>query len=147
MLCVSPLGYVAPKMSLRETMMSKGFKADTRQSFGAVFFDGGFDTPLTEEKAGRLLDALEAVRRAPSAVNKQPWRVVVAGDAVHFYEKKTKGFVSEANGDMQKIDMGIALCHFALAAEAEGLRLSFSLEAPDLPTPENTEYIATFQLI
>lgn len=147
MLCVTPLGRPAAKMSLRETMMRKGVKADSRLDDAQLFFSGGFDTPLSPAEAGKLRTPLEAVRLAPSAVNKQPWRLVVTQNAVHFYEAHTKGFISEANGDMQKIDMGIALCHFALAAEAESLRLSFSLEAPDLPTPENTEYIATFQLI
>ena len=112
--------------------------------FGEVFFDGSFDTPLTPEKAGPLAEVLEAVRLAPSAVNRQPWRVVVTDSAAHFYKKTSKGFVSEANGDMQKIDMGIALAHFALAAEERGLPLRFELEAPQLPTEAGTEYIATY---
>ena len=36
--CVSPLGYPARKMSLRETMMRKGVKADSRLPFEALFF-------------------------------------------------------------------------------------------------------------
>ena len=35
--CVSPLGYEAKKMSLRETMMRKGVKADTRLPFASLF--------------------------------------------------------------------------------------------------------------
>ncbi|MBR7032250.1 MAG: nitroreductase family protein [Clostridia bacterium] len=71
-------------MSLRETMMRKGVKADSRLGFEELFFDGGFETPLTEEKSGALKDVLNAVRFAPSAVNKQPWRVVVCGDDTHY---------------------------------------------------------------
>lgn len=40
------------------------------------FFDGTFDAALSKEKAGSLQELLEMVRLAPSAVNKQPWRVV-----------------------------------------------------------------------
>lgn len=53
-------------------------------------------------------------RLAPSAVNKQPWRIVVADNKAHFYLKRSKGFGHEGKLDMQMIDMGIALCHFAL---------------------------------
>ena len=57
-------------------MMRKGVKADERLPFEELFFDGSFDKTLSKEKAGRWLDALEMVRLALLAVNKQPWRVV-----------------------------------------------------------------------
>ena len=126
--------------------MRKGVGADKRKGFGELFFDGSFDTPLTPEKAGKLAQPLEMVRWAPSAVNKQPWRVVVADNAAHFYLKHTKGFVNDAVGDVQKIDMGIALCHFALTAQELGQKLQFSLSDPGLPTPPDTEYIASYVL-
>ena len=145
--CVSPLGYPAKKMSFRETLMRKGVKADVRLEFGKLFFDGGFDVPLTEEKAGSLNAALEAVRLAPSAVNKQPWRVVVDGNDVRFYEKHNRGFVSDDGWDIQKIDLGIALCHFELAAKASGLSVSFAIADPGIPTAEDTEYVGTFRVL
>ena len=33
----------------------------------------------------RIRGALRLAGTAPSAVNKQPWRAVIAGDNVHFY--------------------------------------------------------------
>ena len=144
--CVSPLGYPAKKMSVRETMMRKGVRADSRFDFEELFFDGGFETPLTGEKAGELRDALEAVRLAPSAVNKQPWRVVVCGDKVHFYEKRSRGYVSGDGWDIQKIDMGIALCHFELAAKEGGLDVTFEIADPGLRTGDDTYYIASYVL-
>lgn len=145
--CVSPLGYPAKKMSMRETVMRKAAKADHRAPFGTLFFDGSFAHPLTEEKAGELAKALEMVRWAPSAVNKQPWRAVVGDNAVHFYLKHSKGFVSDAVGDMQKIDLGIALCHFALAAGESGLSVRFVINDPKLETDADTDYIASYSLI
>ena len=142
MYCVSPLGYAAEKMSLRETMMRKGVKASVRSEFGEVFFDGGFGKVLTRERAGKLADPLEAVRLAPSAVNKQPWRVVVTEDGVHFYVKKLKGLPVAS---MQKIDLGIALCHFDFAAQEMGIAVEFSLDDPKLPVTD-AEYIASFIL-
>ena len=144
--CVSPLGYPAKRMSLREIAMRKGVRADTRAPFETLFFRNGFDTPLTEEDSGPLREMLEAVRLAPSAVNKQPWRLVVTDEAVHFYEKRSKGYVSDATGDLQKVDLGIAMCHFALAAEEQGLRLSFEQTDPGVAVPDGTEYIASYRI-
>ncbi|MBQ3481949.1 MAG: nitroreductase [Oscillospiraceae bacterium] len=144
--CVSPVGRPAEKMSLRETVMRRGTVATSRQSFSSLFFDGGFVKPLTEEAAGELREPLKAVQRAPSAVNRQPWRVVRCGKNVHFYVKHSFGLSSKATGDLQKIDLGIALCHFALAAEAVGLSLRFSIADPALPAPSDHEYIASYAI-
>lgn len=142
--CASPLGYPAAKMSLRESMMRKAIKADDRLPFGELFFDGEFGTPLTEERAGDLAQPLEMVRRSPSAVNKQPWRVVVTDNAVHFYLKRSKGFAHGSTLDMQKIDMGIALCHFALTAKEVNIDITFATSAPSLKADSDTEYIASY---
>ena len=142
--CVSPLGYMAGKKSVRETMMRKAIKADSRNKFEAIFFDSTFDVPLTKEAAGRLTEPLEMVRWSPSAVNKQPWRVVLDKNGVHFYLKRTKGFVSEAVGDMQKIDLGIAMCHFALAAKENAINICFNVNDPGITAENDTEYIASY---
>ena len=141
--CVSPLGYPAKKMSLRESLMRKGVNADSRLPFSALFFDGSFERPLTEEAAGRLSGALEAVRLAPSAVNKQPWRVVLAGETAHFYEKRSRGY-DDGAWDIQKIDLGIALCHFELGAAELGVKAGFEIADPGIKVPEDTGYIASF---
>ena len=143
--CITPLGYPAEKMSLRESLMRKGVKADTRYGFEEVFFDAAFGSPLTPAKAGKLQPVLEAVRLAPSAVNKQPWRAVVCGDRVHFFEKRSKARASDA-WDVQKVDLGIALCHFALAAKAAGLSAVFEKEDPGLPCGNDTFYIASYRI-
>lgn len=144
--CVSPLGYPAKKMSVKEGLMRKAVKADSRLPFETLFFDGTFDVSLTGEKAGCLDEVLEMVRWAPSAVNKQPWRIVIDRSAAHFYLKKNKGFISDAVGDMQKIDLGIALCHFALVAEKKGLSIEFCIDDPGIAAKADMEYIASYQL-
>ena len=141
--CMSPIGYPAKKMSLRETMMRKGVKADERMPFEELFFDASFASPLTEEKAGILRHPLEMVRLGPSAVNKQPWRVVISDHTAHFYLKRSKGFTTGVI-DMQKVDMGIALCHFDLAAREAGLSPCFVQSDPGLAA-EGLEYTATYR--
>ncbi len=143
--CASALGYPAQKMSVRESVMRKAIKADSRMPFEELFFDGSFATPLTQEKAGKLAFPLEMVRLAPSAVNRQPWRVVIAGNAAHFYLRRGK--FSTGSFDMQKIDLGIALCHFALAAEERGIDVSFTVSDPKIAAGDNLEYIASYQLV
>lgn len=141
--CVTPIGYAAGKMSIKEALMRKGIKADSRYPFGELFFSGSFSAPLTPEKAGRLALPLEMVRLAPSAVNKQPWRVIATDSAAHFYLRKSKGFSGGSAGNMQKTDMGIALCHFELAAELAGLSPVFSLSDPGIAAAD-MEYIASY---
>lgn len=145
--CVSPLGYPSGKMSIRENMMRKAIRANSRNPFETIFFDSTFDVPLTKEAAGRLAEPLEMVRWAPSAVNKQPWRVVLDKNGIHFYLKRTKGFTSEAAGDLQKIDLGIALCHFALAAKENAINICFNMNDPGIATEAGMEYIASYLLL
>ncbi len=142
--CVSPLGYPARKMSLRETLMRKGIHADSRMDFEALFFDGSFAQPLSPGKAGSLQFPLEMVRLAPSAVNRQPWRAVVCGDFVHFFEKQSRG-MSVGGWDIQAIDMGIALSHFELGAEECGIRAGFWIGDPGIPDSEGLAYVASYR--
>lgn len=110
----SPVGYPAPKNHTVDKIMRKAIKADTRKSFEELFFENDFNTPLSKEKAVEYGDILEAVRLAPSAKNGQPWRIVKDGDSFHFFEKKD---IPSSNHDIQRLDIGIAGCHFELAAK------------------------------
>ena len=144
MYAVTPVGYPAKKMSVRESLMRRGVKADERLPFETLFFKDTFSSQMTPGDAGRLRDAFEAVRLAPSAINKQPWRAVVCGDTVHFFEKRAKSMSSAKTGDIQKVDIGIALLHFALTAEEDGIRGRFTECDPGLEHDANTEYIISF---
>lgn len=64
------------------------------------FFEDDFDHPLDRSDAGAWEKPLEMVRWAPSATNKQPWRVIVEGGRAHFFEKKTKGYERDSTGDI-----------------------------------------------
>ncbi len=93
-----------------------------------------------------MREALELVRLAPSAVNRQPWRAVVCDDTVHFYEKQGKGFVAANGWDIQKVDVGIALCHFVCAMEERGRKTVLAITDPGLPHPADTVYIASIRI-
>ncbi|MBR4691840.1 MAG: nitroreductase family protein [Oscillospiraceae bacterium] len=142
--CVSPLGYPAKKRSLRDSLMRKGIRADERKPLTELFFDSDFSTPLA---AGDGLErTLEAVRWAPSAVNRQPWRILRRDGLWHFYLKRSAGMVNDAVGELQRIDLGIALCHFMLGAEEAGLSPKLVLEDPGVALPEDMAYSASVSL-
>ena len=141
--CVSPLGYPAKRRSIRETMMRKGVGADSRLPAEKLFFDEKWDVPLPTEKQAEIADLIEMVRWAPSAVNKQPWRIIVSGQNYHFYEKRDKGYAGEKTGDLQKIDVGIALCHFVMGLEERKEKPEVAVADPGIAVPDGVEYIAT----
>lgn len=143
---VTPVGYPAKKRSTRESLMRKGVKSDSRLDFSQVFFRGDFQTPLSPEAAGDLRLPLEMVRLAPSATNKQPWRVVVTDGAVHFFEQKARGYVKPNTGDIQKVDMGICMAHFELTARELGVPGGWEFVEPGIQRGDGVDYIATWRL-
>lgn len=57
---------------------------------------------------------IQAVHLAPSGMNLQPWYLEKSGDKVLLYEQSLKLPLSLAYKKIE-VDMGIALCHYALA--------------------------------
>jgi hypothetical protein len=127
-------------------------RGHSRLPGAALFFEEEFGVALTDERAGPLAAALETVRLAPSASNKQPWRIVRRGGAWHFYLQRTPGYGRGTLmhtvlrlADLQRIDLGIAMCHFELAARELGVEGSWVLDDPRIRLPDaRTEYVATW---
>lgn len=140
--CVTPIGVPADKRSIKENLMRTGIKADSRKDASKLFFDDEFDKAMGDTSDEVKL-ALEHLRWAPSAVNKQPWRIVRQGNVYHFYEKKDKGYINPSTGDLQKIDLGIAISHFMTSLKDSGVESKLILENPAIACPEDTEYIAS----
>jgi Putative TM nitroreductase len=119
----------------------------------SLFFADRFGEPLDVGAAGDYAAVLEGVRMAPSASNKQPWRIVRRGRDWHFYLRRTKGygkgsaiFVMLRLADLQRVDLGIAMCHFELAARELGLQGEWTLDEPDVgPLGRGVEYTATWR--
>lgn len=143
LIVASPVGYPAQKKSIRESLMRKGLKADERIPFAQLFFNKQYGNQLTPSSAGVFAEALEMARWAPSAVNKQPWRAVVSDDVVHFYEEKTTK--DSPLGDIQKVDVGIALAHFDLTMQEDSHNGRFVENDPRIALPENVQYIISYE--
>lgn len=133
---VSPVGYASDRKRFLEKYIVRADKNHvSRKTFGELFFEGNFNTPLTEALAGSFLTPLEMVRLAPSANNKQEWRVLRENDILHFYRKPYPMF------DM--IDMGIALCHFELTCKEFGIEGCFE-QRKAYPTDDNLKYVISW---
>jgi nitroreductase len=143
---VTPVGYPAEKRAFVESMMRRLAGSDNRKPWSELFFDGSFDKPLTKEAAGQYADVLEMVRLAPSASNKQPWRILKQGNEYHIFLAETKGYANALGFNMQKIDIGIAMCHFEMTAEEKGMVGHFvdSIQKTKDISIENLEYIVSW---
>ncbi|MBN1661174.1 MAG: nitroreductase family protein [Anaerolineae bacterium] len=147
---VISVGYIAKERGLRDRLIAGGAGAHTRLPWGNLFFEDEFGTPLSQEGAGVYAGPLEMVRLGPSASNKQPWRVVRQGPAWHFYVQRTPGYGGGiaglfTSGDLQRVDMGIAMAHFELTAREEGLDGQWLVADPGLAGPDrHTGYIASW---
>jgi hypothetical protein len=148
---VASVGYVPEQRSLRDRVIRKAAGAAQRLPWEGLFFAERFGEALSEEMAGAYATALEMVRLAPSASNKQPWRIVRQGRAWHFYLQRTPGYGRAKSGsrrvaDLQRVDMGIAMSHFQITADEAGLAGRWSTDAPNIPVPDDlTEYSASWR--
>ena len=86
------------------------------------------------------------MRLAPSATNKQPWRILrdAAQNTFHFYLSRAFGYKSLWHVSLQNIDMGIAICHFGLTTQETGLKGKLQIDAA-APKEKSLDYIATWQ--
>ena len=128
---ISPVCHPAQKRSLTDRAFRFMAKSDKRKPWAELFFEGRPGNPLAKENAGAQGEALEAVRIGPSASNRQPWRIIREGASGHFFLARTPGY-DKMLGEirLQEVDMGIALCHFELAAQELKIRGSWKEAKP-----------------
>ena len=119
---VSPIGIPTRKRSMIDRVIRWGAGSKGRKSWAELFFDGETAEPLSQDRAGRFAVALEMVRLAPSASNRQPWRCLKDGDMIHLYLQRLPGYQAVSRTDLQRIDMGIAMAHFDLSMETSGIK-------------------------
>ena len=144
---ISPFGYPSSKRHFTSAFIRKMAKSDQRLPWETLFFHNSFKEALSVKDAGEYELPLELVRLAPSASNKQPWRIVKDGNTFHFCEAKAPGYSSGFAYDIQKVDLGIAASHFELATLEKGLTGEFKkLETPSIDIPENTFYLFSWVL-
>ena len=125
--------------------------ADRRLPWDHLFFEESWSCPLQKPQAGKFQEPLRLLRLAPSASNKQPWRLLRDGNRWHFYLERTPNYPSTLvdlvfnSADLQRIDLGIAAAHFDLGLTEAGIRGKWVEADLEIAQPEPLrEYIITW---
>ncbi len=116
-----------------ESVIGKVVKLATRPAdhkpLSELVFDRDFQHSLVLKPGSRWETIFTCVQRAPSARNAKPWRILKEYNQYHFYLE------TREETDLNRIDMGIAICHFDLARMELGIegrwRVRHSLEDPE----------------
>jgi nitroreductase len=143
---ISPVGYAGDKKTIIDRTFRWMAGSDKRKPWDELFYDGNREKPLKRESAGTYEMPLECVRIAPSASNKQPWRIIKGSgqEAFHFYLKRTRGYENIIKDiKLQNVDMGIALCHFDMSAKELGLKGDWNVNNPHIKS-DGMEYIVSW---
>jgi hypothetical protein len=85
---VTAIGELISPGQARQGLVSGVAEANRRLPWESLFFDQQFGTPLDRATAGAYAMPLSMVRIAPSASNKQPWRMLKDGLCWHFYSNR-----------------------------------------------------------
>lgn len=142
---VSPVGYKGWLASPIDGLLKPLPNLKVRKTWNKLFYANNFNNPLKEAEAGLYALPLEMVRLAPSASNRQPWRVILANERYHFYLAHDAIYKTRYPYDIQKIDLGIAMFHFEAVAKEAGLPGRWETQEPNLGSiPPSIEYIVTW---
>ena len=140
---VIAIGNPANKRGFTDTLIRRIAKADHRKPWKKLFFENNFQTPLLNAGSEAMNTALEMVRLAPSASNKQPWRIVKIDDVFHFYLCRTPGYKEQAflektnRADLQRLDIGIAMSHLENTLLEENQRGKWDVVNPKIEVPND----------
>jgi len=108
-LAVSPVGIALEDVSGQENLMRSLAHAKTRKPLVLI-------APGSETWSDWAAHAAESARRAPSAMNRQPWRFAYDGDGLVL--SLAPGF--ETPRVTKRLDCGIAMLHAELGARHAG---------------------------
>lgn len=109
------IGYKKDKLSMMDSAVRLVAKSNQRKPWENLFFNESIDNSLKKELIDGYSTVLELVRIAPSASNKQPWRIVKRDKYYDLYLCRTPGY-GILGYDIQLNDMGIAKYHFECVA-------------------------------
>lgn len=108
------------------TLIRAGVGATNKLPLERIFFQETFDRPAAPP--AELAPLLEAARRAPSAVNAQPWRFLWQGRRLHlFVKRRSTGYGVTLPLRYSLHDGGVCLGNLLLAMEALGIEGSWHL--------------------
>ncbi|UCE12773.1 MAG: nitroreductase family protein [Candidatus Heimdallarchaeota archaeon] len=145
---ISPIGYAAENRSKIDKLAKWAARSENRRPWETLFFESEFKRVLSREKAGKYEIPLEMIQIAPSASNRQPWRVIKEIDTnnFHFFILRKRSWYSRflVWPDFPRMDLGIAACHFHLATQELGLDGSWKFMQSKISIPVQFQYIISW---
>jgi hypothetical protein len=143
---ISPVGHRAKKRTLVDIAMRKISGAKKRLPTSILFKQYLNELPVDMTSKSAINSCLELVRIGPSASNKQPWRLYVDDNMIHFYIERTNKYPSVSLGyDIQALDIGIALSHFSIGLLYFKKTFQY-IKIEQVKTFSNQEYILSIQI-
>lgn len=137
---VSPIGIPAEKKSLVDGILRWSAASKHRKPWEQLFFT--YETLAPYPKRDDPLGAaLEGVQLAPSAVNRQPWRVLLEENKAHFCIDKRVDRGPEPVRFVE-LDLGIALYHFEAVLVGEGITGHW--QCIPISSPKEWEYVISW---
>jgi len=144
---VTPIGHFSDKKTMVDKLFRFAVEADKRKPFDELFFSQSFSQSLSESEKEKYGFYLEMLRLAPSASNKQPWRILLKDNTFHFYLKRTPNYNKTIkHADLQRVDMGIAMSHFELALAKNNIAYKWVIKNPTIGLDNDIEYIASCEI-
>lgn len=119
---ITPIGYSSEE-SERVGVSSKRYR---RKDLEKLVLSGDVESKKW------IRTAIEAVRLAPSAANRQPWRFVIGDDSITLSPNSERG----GSRISRRLDCGIAMLHFELGGLSSGVQGIWEF----LPHPEVARY-------
>ncbi|MDU5510905.1 nitroreductase family protein [Enterococcus gilvus] len=102
-----------------------------------------FDRKPLKEISEGTDSRLDAVRLAPSGLNGQPWYIIAKPGVLFVYRQKKINGLPGIMYKMTDLDVGIALCHLAVATEESGKNFNFGITKGAPGAPDGFLYLGT----
>jgi len=129
---------------MTEKMMRWGVGAD-KENPGLIFSFRKFFATINADASGKYTEALENLRLAPSAVTSSLGAFCGMPNGIFFiFIFPAILSINPCGTFLQNIDMGIAMCHFALTAQENKLNGKWQIDAT-APKEKSLDYICTWQ--
>jgi nitroreductase len=120
-IALTPLGYPDTSFygrTIHSLIHLGGPDSRWRKPLEQIVFGSKWGTPL-ETEDNELLEVLECTRLAPSWANTQPWRFLVNGKQIIAVADARSSSIRDGK-HYYRLDIGIAMSHFFLAAKELG---------------------------
>lgn len=148
---ISPVGFSADKRSLTDKLVRYIAKASKRKNYEELFYLYSPNSleikPIYENSInGDLKIILKSIQVAPSASNKQPWRILISENTMHLYWDKDEKYNAAVKGfNIQALDMGIAICHITkVLNELSKVSKNYQLKIDEQIDTKSWKYITSF---